>query len=202
MGNYEENLIGNAIPLMEVDDDEQGLDSNLIFRSEIQADITDIVDHIGQENFREIYENLYNEIMSLDIEQKIDLCQRLNDKIFEVYDFEFFPSLDFNTENEINEFLDFIKFLEYNYIKELALIIEGMNIVLLKKNTELFLEDYSDQIISKIDFLIDGNKFSELISEFFRTNNKDNIIQFIRSKFEKDKMIIILKTMEGENLDE
>jgi hypothetical protein len=45
-------------------------------------------------------------------------------------------------------------------------------------------------------------KFFGLISNFFRTNTKNGIIDFMKSRFERDKMIIILKTMEGEITNE
>lgn len=193
MGKYEENLISNSIPLMEVDDEEFDFDS-----IEINADILDLVDCFGTDEFKGIYENLSNEIKSLDLEKKRILCNKLMNKIFELYEFEFIPELTFDNEANMDDFLNFCKFLDYNYIRELSLIVEDFDLFLFKKDLDLFLEKYSDEIISKIDFLIDNDKFSELISEFFRTNNKDNIIIFLKPRLQKDKMIIILKTMEGD----
>jgi hypothetical protein len=201
MGNYEKNLIGSAIPLMEVDDEESTLDSELIFNSEVNADLTELLDNIGKEEFQAIYQNLYNEIRALSIESKILFCEKLADKIYEVYDFEFYPKLDFNNENDVNNFLNFVEFLEFNYVSQLALIISGLDMNKLRRNFDLFFEEYEEQIMSKIIFL-ENEKFSGLISDFFRTNNRNGIIEFMKSRFERNKMMIILKTMEGENVNE
>ena len=120
----------------------------------------------------------------------------------ELYEFEFIPELDFDSDLMCESFLKFIAFLQFNYIKEISLIITDMDFRLMKRDLDLFLEKYSDEIISKIDFLVDNHKFSMLISKFFRTNNKDNIIKFLKPRLQKDKMIIILETMKGENKDE
>ena len=60
MGKYEQNLIANAIPLMEVDDEEFDLDS-----AEVNSDIIDLVDTFGNEEFKEIYQNLYDVLFLL-----------------------------------------------------------------------------------------------------------------------------------------
>lgn len=197
MSNYKQDLIGNSIQLMEVDDEEFDYDSITI-----KSDINDLVNNFGKEDFKDIFLNLNNEINMMNFENKRELCRKLTEKVYEVYNFEFPKKLDFDNERDVDNFLKFIKFLEFDYINEISLIITNLNIDLLKKDISLFLKQNLDNIISKIDFLINSNTFSMLISEFFRTNNKNNIINFLKSKFEKDKMIIILKMMEGEILNE
>jgi hypothetical protein len=153
MSDYEKILIGTSIPLMEVDDEEADLDYNLISNAEIDADFILIVDNIGGPEFKEIYLNLYNEIRSLEIENQRTLCHKLVDKIAEIYEFEFTPFLTFDLIEDINNFLEFVEFMEYDYIDYIASIISGLDLSILKKDTDLFLEVNWDRINSSIDSL-------------------------------------------------
>jgi len=198
MGKYEENLIGKTTHLMEVDDEED----TSVYDAEIFADTTELVDNINKEEFKYLYQNLYNEIMNMEIKDKRLFCEKLSDKIYDVYNFEFSPKLDFNDENEVNNFLKFVEFLEFDYIDQLALIINGLDMIKLRRDLDLFFKEYAEDIIIRIDFLLRVEKFFGLISNFFRTNTKNGIIDFMKSRFERDKMIIILKTMEGEITNE
>lgn len=194
MGKYEENLIANSMHLLEVDDEED----LTISESENNADIVDIVDHFGTDEFKYLYLNLYDEIYNLDYEKKKIFCQKLELKITEYYNFEFTPFISFESNSTIENFLKFVEFLEFEYIDFIAKIISGLNFNLLKKDINQFIDENWTNIESKINFLVETKKISELISNFFRTNNKEGMIEFVKSKLEKDKMLIILKSMEGE----
>lgn len=195
MSSYEEILIGRSTPLMEVDDEESSLDHD-ISEAILDADFYDIINHLNTKEFRNIYLNLYNEIIFLPFDDQKNLCDRLLNKIFEEYNFEFPPSLTFDNQNDINEFLKFVEFLEFNNIDFIASIITGLNLDLLKKNLDKFLEVNFESILVNIEKKL-KNEVSKIISIFFRTNNKENIFKFLKSKLEKDKMLIILKSMEG-----
>lgn len=199
MSQYEEILIGRSIPLDEVDDDESNLD-DLIPIAEIEADFADIISHLGTEDFKFIFLNLYDEIMNLPFEKKRELCQKLTDKIFEVYNFEFSPLLTFDEEKDIDEFFKFIEFLEYDYLDIIAEIISGLDIDLLKKDTNKFLRQNIYKIYNNINKLIINKKINVLISIFLRTNNKEELLSFLESRMNRDKMLIILTSLQGEFL--
>jgi len=194
MSNYEKILIGRSIPLDEVDDEESNL-NDLIPIAEIDADFVTIIDHLGTEEFKFIFLNLINEIKSLSFERQKELCQKLENKVLEIYDFEFSPILTFDNNEDINDFLEFIEFLEYDYIDFLANIIHGLDFNLLKKDLNNFLTLNFDKINLNINTYNNKNK---IISVFIRTNNKVGLLSFIKSGLEKDKMLIILKSLEGE----
>jgi len=197
MSDYEKILIGTSIPLDEVDDEEESNLDYMIPEAEIDADFIDIINHLGTEEFKFIFLNLINEINSLDFERQRELCQKLNDKVTEIYNFEFTPSLTFDNIEDINNFLKFIEFLEYEYIGIIAKIITGLDFDLLKKDVDKFLLLNFDKINIMINNLI-KNENNELISIFLRTNTKEGLITFLKSKLEKDKMLIVLKSLEGE----
>ena len=195
MSKYEETLIGNSMHIMEIDDEDDKTNED----AQVDADFVDIVDHLGTEEFKYIYLNLYDEIRSgIDIDRQRELCEQLETKIFELYGFEFTPKIIFETYNDVNKFLKFIEFLEFDNIWFLSEIITGLDFDLLKRDLDKFLSLNWNEIDLKINYLIQNEKISELISKFLRTNNKEGIIEFVRSNLEKNKMLAILKTMEGE----
>lgn len=189
MDQYLKNLVGNSMHLMETDDEDD------IENPEEIADIIDVVDNFGTPEFKFIYYNLYNEIQSLDFDKKRELCKKLEIKFSELYNFEFTPKLVFESNDDLNSFLEFIEFVEFNHIDFVAEVISGLDFILLRKNHDEFVDINIDNIYSKINNLIENEKISGLISIFFRTNNKDGVIEFIRSILAKEKMLVILKAM-------
>lgn len=195
MSDYEKTLIGDSIQLMEVDDEES---EDIIRTAEINADTGLILDNIGKDEFKEIYMNLSNEIKSLELEKKRELCEKILDKIYEVYDFEFTPKIEFNDEKTIEDFLKFIKEIEYDYIEFISSIIIGLDLTLLRKNTDLFIQQNIDKIFINIETLNEKGIISGILSNFLRTNSKSGLIEFFTSRFNRDKMMIILNIMEKE----
>jgi len=191
MSDYEKILIGESIPLEEVDDEESNL-NDMIPAAELNADLTTIINYFGTEEFKGLYLNLYNEIRSFELEKQRELCEKLIIKISENYNFEFFPQLTFDNKNDTEEFFKFIEFLEYDYIDFLSEIISGLDLDLLKKDMNSFLTLNWNELSLRIN----SYQKNEIISKFLRTNNKDNLFVFIRLKLKKDKMLAILKTME------
>lgn len=195
MSSYEKSLIMADVQLLEVDDEEQKSVDDIT----IQSDLLDLINNFGKDQFKEIYLNLYNEIRLMDIEKKKNFCNKLNEKIYEVYNFEFTPKLELINETEIEEFFEFIEFLEFDHISFIAEIIKDLDLNLLKNDLILFLNNNLKEILHRIDIFVNKNeKKFKIISLFFRTNNRYNVIRFLKSKIEKRKMLIILKVMEGE----
>lgn len=193
MSDYEKILIGESIPLEEVDDEESNLD-DMIPEAELNADLTTIIKFFGTEEFKGLYLNLYNVIRSFELEKQRELCEKLISKISELYDFEFYPMLTFDNEDDIEIFLKFIEFLEYDYVDFLSEIISGLDLELLKKDLNKFLKLNLKQLSLRINLY----QKNEIISKFLRTNNKSGLYKFIRSRLEKDKMLVILNSLERE----
>jgi hypothetical protein len=193
MSDYEKILIGESIPLEEVDDEESNLD-DMIPEAELNADLTTIIKFFGTEEFKGLYLNLYNVIRSFELEKQRELCEKLISKISELYDFEFYPMLTFDNEDDIEIFLKFIEFLEYDHVDFLSEIISGLDLELLKKDLNKFLKLNWKQLSLRINLY----QKNEIISKFLRTNNKSGLYKFIRSRLEKDKMLVILNSLERE----
>jgi len=196
MDSYDKILIGASIPLMETDEEQDDfyLDQKIL-SAEIDADFESLIENFGTENFKILFLNLYNEILSLDLKKQRELCEKLNTKISEKEDFEFFPPLDFNNYLEVKNFLDFLQFINFNYINFLSLIISGLDFDLLRKDLNKFFSFNWKIIFSRIETYVDEN---ELITFFLRTNNKENLFDFVKLRLEKDKMLVILQSIERE----
>ena len=197
MADYEKILIGESIPLDEVDDEESNLEY-MIPEAEIAADFATIINYFGTEEFKGLYLNLHNEIRSLDLEKQRELCEKLVNKISDIFTFDFFPQLTFDNENDIEDFLKFIEFIEFDYIDFLSEIIGGLDLTLLKKDMNSFLTLNWEELSSRIN----SYQKNEIISKFLRTNNKEGLYEFIRSRLEKDKMLAILNSLEREMKNE
>lgn len=195
MPNYEEILTGTTVPAL---DENEPIGYDPIEETEINADIVDITDHLGTEDFQFLYLNLYHEIRLLDLERQKRLCEILLDEFTKIYSFEFTPQLFFESINDVENFLKFIEFIEFDYIDFLADIIKGLDLSLLKSNTETFLKQNWFKLDAKINNLIENEKISKLISIFLRTNNKKGILEFLQTRLDRSKMLVILKIMEGE----
>jgi hypothetical protein len=194
MSVYEKTLIGDSIPLMEVDDEESDLDYDLISKAEINADFSILVNKFGEDEFKSLFLNLINEIKILSFEDQRILCQKLLKNFTYLFDFNFFPQLSFDNIDDIDDFYKFICFLNYDYIDFLATIISGLDFELLKKDINVFLT--LNWII--INERINNYQESEIISKFLRTNNKEGLFEFISSRLQKDKMLVILNSLERE----
>jgi hypothetical protein len=69
-----------------------------------------------------------------------------------------------------------------------------LDLELLKKDINEFLTLNWNQLVLKIN----SYQKNEIISKFLRTNNKEGLYDFIRSRLEKDKMLVILNSLERE----
>lgn len=191
MSDYEKTLIGMSIPLDEVDDEESNLDV-IIPEAEINADFLSLIESFGTDEFKPLYLNLYHTIRDWDLEIRREFCEKLVEKIYDIYEFEFIPNLVFVDENVIEDFLKLIEFLNYDYLDFLTKIISGLDLILLKKDLDSFLKENWKYL------KISSYQSNEIISKFIRTNNKRSLYSFLKEKLEKDKMLVILTILEGE----
>jgi hypothetical protein len=159
---------------------EEGDEVDLIRRASNKYDFIQLVNSIGTLDFKSIYENIMNNEYS--IEERYNLAVEILDKIQDVYGIELTLS---NTPSlhEIVSVFKFIKFLEYDYISFIADIWKFTN---------------ADQIMKVVDEQIETHFLSEIISNFLRTYNKEDMIRLFIELTEKSKMRVVLKIEEEE----
>ena len=184
-------LISSSEPLPEMEDEYDGNDE-LIQNAEMQSSFIDIISSIGTEEFEYIYLNSINEIKTYDIKDQISLCLKILDKIKEIYKFEFLTTIDIISIDDVNNVYDFIEFLEYKNIDFLVSLFAGIVLDIRKEPVRMILDNNWLEIESRI---LKGH-FSQMISLFLRTNNREELLDFLTSKATKSKILITINLFE------
>ena len=96
----------------------------------------------------------------------------------------------------MNDVYNFIKFLKFDYIDFLADVWKILGADLKDIDLEKFCKDNDDFIIEAIEYKLDSQNITGLISIFLRTYNKLDMIDFIISSTKKSRMEILMRIME------
>jgi hypothetical protein len=196
-------LMANSIRLPEEDLDDRMVKSQYGLPTEEDA-LRDyyfqtIIGNIGKEDFKENYLAVMHEIrQEYSMEDQRDLCFGIIKKIEEVYDFSFSTEIALDTVKQIFDIYEFIEFLEYKHEVFISDIWKDLKPDLSKTDLEKYIEQNQDKIINEIENQLKSKDLSELISDFLRTNNKENIIEWFTKK-SKPLLVLIRIKIEGEN---
>jgi len=157
-------------------------------------DFIDLINSVGTPDFKAHYQNILNNDYNID--DRRELARDLVDKVEEVYEIELhLPEVP--TPNEIASIFKFVKFIEYEYVDFIADVWKFMNIDL-RSDIRDFCLSNADRILLVIDEQIESHFLPQIISDFLRTYNKDNMISLFVNLTEKSKMMIEAKIREGE----
>lgn len=192
-------LLGNSIKEPEVDYDDAEVASELGYPVEEEAlkeyyDVI-IVDKIGKPDFRQNYLCVINHIRQRQLKDQQLLAESIMNQIKEVYDF--IPSINYDTDSyeEISGVYEFIEFIEYNHED----FIVGIWSFLKPETNSLQIEKYCEQneekIMSEIEEQLDSRYFSWMITDFLRTYNKNDFMNWFCEKSENLKVLILLSTI-------
>lgn len=179
-------LLGNSIPLPEQDLDEEMVESNTGNPTEEKA-LQDyyfniLLENIGTDEFKENYNVVINHIKSYDIEYQSSVCIGILRTIKEVYDYETGRDIDLDNEEQINQIYSFLEFLEFNnedFITDVWIL---LNPDFDKLNIEEYCDRNKDRILKAIEIQLQTTILNELISDFLRTNIKENMIEWFINK--------------------
>ena len=188
----EEILLGNSIPIPEIDDEET---QNYIDVAEMQYDFLNFINTIGTDEFKSNYYNTIKNILSYSIKDQISFVRDVLNKINDLYDFEFIQKFDLDDLSDFKLLYEFIAFLEFNNVSFLSnfwLMFKDVNI--LKIDIKKFLNSIND-FSSLLNQVIQKSEIKNIfILEFLRTNNKENLISFIlvnTMKFRAEVLVTI-----------
>lgn len=178
----------NPIPEMEEDEDDIDRDERIAV---FKCDCLNILDSIGEENFKPIYENSIISVRAYYIEDQVDFCYQIFEKINEVYDFEFIRKIEIG-EEDIENVYKFLEFVEFDNIDFLEELLEGYVMDARKLDPKQFvLEHWKD-----LETHILSMNLGEFISDFLRTNTKDNIVKFLSNAIEKSKTELTIRLIQ------
>lgn len=178
-------LLGNSIEEPEVDYDDAEVASETGHPVEESAlkqfYFVTITDHMSTPDFRNHYLSVIQQVRNLDTLDQQLLAFSIVQKLPEKYDFEF--SLNFTPYNqdEINELYMFLEFVEFNHEKFITDVWKY-----LKPNGKINIEQFclsnSERIMTEIEEQLSTHYFPELITDFLRTYNKENLIKWFCEK--------------------
>lgn len=180
----------------EMDDDERmdEFEDDAIYRSSAM----DLEDTLGKIDFKFVYPILIKDIETATFNNQKIFCQKMLQRIEEVYDYTF-PEKPELTENiEITRCLDFIKFIEYDNIIFLSYVWQHLTKTLFGADIEAFCNANQDRVIKEVDEQLETHEQNELISIFLRTYYKSKFIEWFIKNSESSKTQIILEILERE----
>ena len=186
-------LLGGIDYIPEVDDEEN---EEMVEDAIKSYFMLEILNSVGEENFKEVYYSMIGDIKQFPMEEQFNFCRSILDKIKEVYNFEFPRQIEVLTEDSVNQIYILLQFIEFNYIDFLAEVMKPYNFDFRKGNIRDFIESNYDKIERDIEVI--SRNVPEIISEFLRTYNKEDLINWLVNRIEKSKMIILLNIKEGE----
>jgi len=180
----------------EMDDDERmdEFEDDAIY----QSSSIDLQDTLGQVDFKFVYPILIKDIETATFDNQKIFCQKMLDKITEVYDFTFPEKPELTTNIEIKTCLEFIKFLEYDNIIFLSLVWQHLNINLLTLDIESYCNKNQNKIIKEVEEQLETHEQNELISNFLGTYYKSKFIEWFIENSNRSKTQIILEILERE----
>ena len=186
-------LLGASDPLPEVDEEENDKMAEEAIKD---YEMMEVLNAIGGDDFKIIYHIVMQEIRQYPIEDQFKFCREILYRITEEYNFEFPWSIDLLTEDSVNQIYILIEFIEFNHVKFFAELMKPYNFDFRNGNVKEFIELNYTAIERDIEVI--SRNVPKIISEFLRTYNKDDMVNWLVSRIEKSRMMILLTMKEGE----
>ena len=143
----QEVLLSVMVEPPETDSDEFEIERRFT-RAIYESSKVDIIDHVGHDDFKYVWLNSRGDIQFTSIKDQAIFSEQILEKISEVYDFVFSANITLDTKYEIDEFYQFLEFIEYDNIKFLSYVWKILNPQdFLKLNIEKFCKTNSNKII-------------------------------------------------------
>lgn len=190
-------FIEAMVPYPESDDDNEitnDVEANAIFRSST----IDLLDNIGKSDFRFNYHILIKDIETASFNNQQIFCHNVEDRISEVYDFVFPTKIEIISPKDITNFLEFLKFLEYDNEIFLSFVWQHLNVDLLKIDIESFCNTHQNKILKEAEEQIETHEQNELTLIFIRTYCKSKFIKWFIRQSEMNKVSVMIRILERE----
>ena len=156
-----------------------------------------ITDNIGREDFKENYLAVINQIIrNYDVHKQQMLCEAIMNQVRHVYDYLSPTNVDINSDEDVRNILNFIQFIEYDHEEFILDIWQYLKPETNLKSFQNYCEQNGNKIISEIEEQLDTKAFPKLITDFLRTYNKDDMIQWFCDRSERLNTTILLRIRE------
>lgn len=192
-------LLGNSIELLEEDYDDAEVESMTGYPVEetalMEYYFVSITNHIGEPSFKDEYLSVLPFVKTYLLKDQKVLCEAILKKIEEKHDYSPSVIVDVVSEEAIFNVLKLLEFIEYDHEE---FIIDVWKFLKPDSNSfqiEKFCEQKGNEIVLEIEEQSGTRYMPELITNFLRTNNKENILDWFCEK-SKDLRISILIELE------
>jgi len=206
--NSKKILLGNSLSIPEEDEVNTGeyfFKKYNTVNSDLDKDVlndmsalfsyyfSEILNYIGNDKFKLNYLMVKNEIKkecSIKIQRR--LCFAILEKINEIYNFEFPENLDLLNQDNIDDFLKFIEFLEYDNEKFILSIWTFLDTTLSLDTIKSYCANNKENIITEVEENVQTNNFSPYIKIFLLNYEKEYFIKwFIKCSIKCKSMILL-----------
>jgi hypothetical protein len=139
----------------------------------------DIREHIGHEDFKYVWLVSRNDIKFNSIKRQIIFSEQILDKISEVYDFTFSATITTETQYEVDEFYQFLEFVEFNNVSFLTYVWKFLNTEsILNLDIEKYCKANANKIIKEVEEQVDVHPQPKLITAFLSSFYKEAFISW------------------------
>lgn len=194
--SYSKALVSSLFPLPEYDSDEDT--ENKEIDAELEADMLDIIDNIGTDEFKNLYELSKQSFKKAAIDTQIRFCIDILNKIAEVNNFPILNTIYYNSISDINDVYEFLEFLEFKNITFLEMLLNGLILDLRNINEMDLLEKNWETIIDRVNEFT-KKSMNQLINSFLLMNTKNNLMQFFSGLIKKNMIDVTIRFMENKN---
>ena len=189
-------LLYTLVEPPEFDADEEELEAR--YREAFyESSKIDIQDQLNTEDFEATWQVLRSDIENETLDLQRIFSEQTLDKIKEIYDFEFPIKIDLDSQYIINEFYDFLEFLEYKnekFISSVWRFLKPVNLV--RFDIAAFCNANAIKVIREIDEQLQIHPQNQMIDLFLRTYYKEKIIEWFINRTERKKVDITVQIFE------
>ena len=162
-----------------------------------QSSKIDIQDQLNTNNFKDVWLILKSDIQNKTINLQRIFSEQTLDKILEIYDYSFPVNISLDTQPEIDNFYEFLEFLEYNNENFIGYIWRFLNPVnLMRFDIKGFCKKNSDKVIREMEEQLEVHPQSKMINLFIRTYYKEKMIEWFIDRSNRYKINTTIKIFE------
>jgi len=175
--NSQKILCGSSfVPSEELDDEE--IPEEVAREALISSSAVDLIDNIGKPDFKYIYFDLVQDIKSSSFKFQRRFIENFIEKMDEVYEYRFPINFDIADDAELEDFYEFIQFLEFDNAEYFCHVWKHLGADIYKIDIDLFCKNNDQKIINECEKQVASFDFNKKINLFLRTYYKEGFIKW------------------------
>jgi hypothetical protein len=167
----------SALPIPEQDKYETTED--LVEKRTKEYECAELLSLIGTKKFKFTYLNFIPDIKKYSLTLQRKFCEDILDKIKEEYSFDFFRTVDFDTEDEIFSLYEFLEYLEFLYVDFFSLVFREVrkDAIRAKQLEQEVLFNSNVEILQAVDRLAPTADLPKLYKVFLLSQDRTIFIE-------------------------